>query len=69
MYNPATGEHIPTFQSERARAEAERAARADAEARAEAERAARADAEARADTAEARVRELKAELDRLRQGQ
>ena len=40
MYNPATGEHIPTFQSERARA----------------------------DTAEAQVRELQAELDRLRAG-
>ena len=61
MYNPAIGEHIPTFQSERARAEAERAARADAETRADT-------AEARADTAEAQVRELKAELDRLREG-
>ena len=61
LHDAATGNHIPTFQSERARAEAEQAARAHAEARADT-------AEARAGTAEARVRELKAELDRLREG-
>ena len=53
-HDPATGEHIPTFQSERARADAERA-----------ERIREA---ARARTAEARVQELAAELDRLRAG-
>ena len=67
-HDPATGEHIPTFHSERARADAQTAradaqtARADtAEARAEAERAARI-------SAEARVQELAAELRRLRAG-
>lgn len=50
--DPATDRHIATFESER-------------EGRLQ-ERAARAAAEARADTAEARVRELKAELSRLR---
>ena len=35
LYDPATEEHIPTFQSERARAESERAARIGAEARAQ----------------------------------
>ncbi len=54
LYDPATEEHIPTFQSERARADAERAARVEAE--------------ARADSAEARAQELAAELDRLREG-
>ena len=53
-HDPATGEHIPTFESERARAEAERA-----------ERIREA---ARARTAEARAQELAAELDRLRGG-
>ena len=74
-YDPATGEHIPTFHSERARAD-EQTARADAqtvradvqtaradtaEVRVEAERAARISAEARA-------QELAAELCRLRAG-
>ena len=54
LYDPATGEHIPTFESQTARAET-------AEARAET-------AEARAGAAEARVAELKAELRRLREG-
>ena len=54
LYDPDTGKHIPTFQSERARAD-EQTARADAE------RAARISAEARA-------QELAAELDRLREG-
>ncbi len=47
-HDPATRLHIATFESERARADAERNARAAAE--------------SRADTAEARVRELEAEL-------
>ncbi len=54
LYDPATGEHIPTFVSQTARAET-------AETRAET-------AEARADTAEARVKELEAEVRRLREG-
>ena len=53
-HDPATGEHIPTFHSERARADAERA-------RAETERAARI-------REAARVQELEAELARLREG-
>ncbi len=53
-YDPATGEHIPTFASATARAEI-------AEAWAE-------EAEARAETAEAQVRELEAEIRRLREG-
>ena len=58
-HDPTTGEHIPTFHSERARADA-------AESRIEAETA-RTEAEtARADAAEARAEELAAELLRLR---
>lgn len=53
-HDPATGEHIPTLESETARAEAEHASRI-MEA-------------ARAVTAEVRVQELEAELDRLREG-
>ena len=53
-YDPATGEHIPTLQSQTARAETERAARIRETARAE--------------TAETRVQELEAELRRLRRG-
>ena len=53
-HDPATGEHIPTFLSQTARAEV-------AEARAEV-------AEARAETAEARAQELQAEISRLRGG-
>ncbi len=61
-HNPDTGEHVPTLPGETARAEAE-AARAKAE-------AARAEEQtARADAAEAQVRELQAELLRLRRGQ
>ena len=67
-HDPATGEHIPTLQSQTARietaeglAEAERAARVQETARAEAERAARISAEARA-------QELEAEVLRLREG-
>ena len=58
-YDPATGLHIPTFDSERERANSEAEARADAEARANSE------AEAR-DDAEARIRELEAEIRRIR---
>ena len=54
LYDPDTGSHIPTFQSERARAET-------AEARA-------TSAEARAASAEARTQELEAEICRLRAG-
>lgn len=53
-HNPATGEHIPTLQSQTARAET-------AEALAEAERGARI-------REEARTQELKAELRRVREG-
>ena len=60
-HDPATGEHIPTFHSERARADEQTARANTAEARAEAERAARISAEARAE-------ELAAELRRLRDG-
>ncbi len=58
-YDPATEEHIPTLQSQTARAET-------AEVLAETERAARIQETARAETAEARVQELEAELRRLR---
>ena len=61
-HDPATGEHIPTFHSERARADAERA-------RAETERAARIQQAARAETAEARAQELEAELRPAARGQ
>jgi len=72
--DPATGQPVASFESERARAdaaEAERDAermRADTErARADTERA-RADTErARADTAEARIRELEEQLNRRQQ--
>ena len=67
-HDPTTGKHIPTFQSERARADA-------AESRSEAEAAlteaetARAEAEQAARVrAEARVQELEAEVSRLREG-
>ncbi len=60
-HDPATGEHIPTFQSQTERAEA-------AEARAESEHAARIRESARAETAETRAQELEAEIRRLREG-
>ena len=53
-HDPATGEHIPTFESQTARAESEQAARVRETVRAEA--------------AEARVQELEAEIRRLRGG-
>ena len=53
-HDPATGEHVPTLQTEMARAEAERTSRIRES--------------ARADTAETRVHELEAELRRLREG-
>ena len=75
LHDPATGQHIATFEGERARADSERAraesaerqARQGEEARVQAE--ARADSEqTRADSAEARIRELEAENQRLRGG-
>ena len=60
-YDPATGEHIPTLQTQTARAET-------AETRAEAERATRIRETARAETAEARVQELEDTIRRLREG-
>ena len=68
IYDPTTGEHIPTFESERA-ARAWETARADnAEARADnAEAQAEAERETRLQ-AQARIRELEAENLRLRQG-
>ena len=56
-YDPATGRHIATFDSERERADSEREARIQ-------EREARITAEAGREAAEARVRELEAELRR-----
>ena len=61
-HDPATGEHIPTFQSQTARADQERAARIRETARADQERAARI-------RETARVQELEAEIRRLRGGQ
>ena len=58
-YDPATGLHIPTFDSERERADIERARANNERARADNEANARADAETR-------VRELEAEIRRLR---
>ena len=60
-HDPRTEDHIPTLETETARADLERAARAQATARADAERAARL-------RAEARVEELEAELHRIRNG-
>ena len=57
-HDPATGEHIPTYHSQTARAET-------AEARLEAERAARIAERVRD---EARIQELEAEIHRLREG-
>ena len=59
-HDPATGEHIPTLISERARAETAEARAEEAEARAEEERAARV-------LEAARAQELEAELSRLRE--
>ena len=60
-HDPATGQHIATFESEQARAD-------NAETRADSERD-RADSErARAERAEAQIRELEAENQRLRGG-
>ena len=56
-YDPATGRHIPTFETEREGRLAERKGRLDAEARADAEREARR-------AAEVRLRELEDELGR-----
>ncbi len=59
-YDPVEQRHIVTFDDERARADAEQAARIQAETRADTEQAARIQAEAR-------VRELEKELRRLRE--
>ena len=68
LHDPATGQHIATFESERARADSERN-RADSEsAQAERERVRADSAEARAENAEARIHELEAENQRLRGG-
>ena len=70
-YDPVSGQHIPTLQSQTVRADAAEAQRDAATTRAAAERQARADAEARAtaaeaqrDAAEARVRDLEERLRR-----
>ena len=65
-HDPATGEHIATFDSERERANAELSARIQAEARANAAEARANAAETRANDAEARARYLEAEVRRLR---
>ena len=66
LHNPATEEHIATFESERARADREWAARMlEQEARLR-ERAAREQAEAERNAAAARIQELEAQLQRLR---
>ena len=68
LHDPATGLHIATFESERARA-ASAETRADSEqARADSERTRADSAEARAESAEAQIRELEAENQRLRGG-
>ena len=68
-HDPATGQHIPTFDSERARADQARTVRLAAEeriaaanARADTEHTARLAAEERATAAEARIRELEARV-------
>ena len=60
-HDPATEDHIPTLQSQMARAEAERAVRVRETFRADT-------AEARAEAAESRALELEAEIRRLREG-
>ena len=60
-HDPATGQHIATFEGERARADAERKARIE-------ETEARSIAEAELNAAQARIRELEAENRRLRGG-
>ena len=78
-HDPATGRHIARFEGERARADAEREARAAAEAERNAEREARLRVEERVENerearmaeqrrAEARIRELEEENQRLRGG-
>ena len=69
LYDPATEEHIATFESERTRADREQAGRMQADAARMLERAAREQAEAAREQAEAerdaiaaRVRELEAQL-------
>ena len=80
LHDPATGQHIATFESERdradsaetradserARADSERTRADSAETRVRQEGEARVQAEARAERAEAQIRELEAENQRLR---
>ena len=82
LHDPATGQHIATFESERDRANSEQAradsaesrvrqegeARVQAEARADSERAQAESERARAESAEAQIRELEEENRRLRGG-
>ena len=63
-HDPATGEHIPTFESERARADQARAAHLTAEAEFRAIREARIAAEESAAAAEARIHDLEEKLRR-----
>ena len=65
-HDPATGRHIDTFDSERARADRAEVLLDRERALTSSERARADGAEARADSAEARNRELEAELRRLR---
>ena len=64
FYDPATGQPIATFESERARADAEHTARVAAETRADSADARASAEQFRADNAEARVRELEERLGR-----
>ena len=68
FHDPDTGERIASFESERARAQQAESRAERAEGRAENERETRIQAESRAQRAEAQVEELRAELQRLRDG-
>ena len=68
LHDPATGQHIATFESERTRADSERDRADSAETRADSERAEAERERARAENAEARIHELEAENQRLRGG-
>ena len=65
FHDPVAGGPIATFESERARADAELTARVGAETRADAELTTRLTAETERDAAQARVRELEERLERL----
>ena len=68
LHDQATGQHIATFESERARADSERDRADSAERQVSQEGEARVQAEARAESAEARISELEEENRRLRGG-